>query len=279
MYFFYLDESGSRDPSVGTSEKPKDHIYVLLAVGMYEGQWRPFEMEVSGLKLRLAHRLRSEGKGQFEIADCEVKSNWLRLAEAREKDSRFLSALEAEDIKRITDIYSEQVSKRSCVVIATVVDKRYLHPGTTGDAFHQIAYELLLERVQNYMVEHQPWHQALVVMDDTSIQLNRAVAMKHESLLRRGNPNMRFANIVEYPFFTRSELSNGVQLADQLAYNVYRAFRNEDVEYPYFEELFPHFYRGLNDIALHGLKVWPNNSPLVRVGRAGWEAYQQKALR
>ena len=37
MYFFYFDESGSRDPSAGTVEKPKDHLYVLLAVGMYEG--------------------------------------------------------------------------------------------------------------------------------------------------------------------------------------------------------------------------------------------------
>jgi len=217
-------------------------------------------------------------RGAFDPADCEVKSNWLRLVEARQKDSRFLSSLDPEDIKRLTDIYREQVSKRSCVAIATVVDKRYLHTGITGDVFHQIAYELSLERVQNYMVEYQPWHQALVVMDDTSIQLNRAVAMKHESLLRRGNRNVRFSNIVEYPFFSRSELSNGVQLADQLAYNVYRAFRNEDIAYPYFEELFPHFYRSLNGRVLHGLKVWPNNSPLVRVARAGWETYRQKAL-
>ena len=36
--------------------------------------------------------------------------------------------------------------------------------------------------------------------------------------------NPTFPNIVEYPFFTRSELSNGIQLADQLAYNVYALF-------------------------------------------------------
>ena len=278
MYFFYLDESGSRDLNTGTEENPT-HIYVLLAVGIYEGNWRSFEREVSQVKMQIASRLRRDGKGDFDPADCEVKSNWLRLAEALQKDSPFLSALEPGDIKRLTDVYREQVVKRSCIAIATVIDKRYLRPGTTGDVFHRIAYELVLERVQNYMVEYQPWHQALVVMDDTSVQLNRAVAMRHESLLRRGNRNMRFSNIVEYPFFTRSELSNGVQLADQLAYNVYRAFRNEDVAYPYFEELFPHFYRGLKGRVLHGIKVWPNNSPLVRVARVGWEAYQQKALR
>jgi len=63
MYFFYLDESGSRDPSVGTPERPKDHIYLLLAVGMYEGHWRSFEREVSQLKMQLAGRLYRDGKG------------------------------------------------------------------------------------------------------------------------------------------------------------------------------------------------------------------------
>jgi len=43
MYFFNFDESGSRDPSVGTPDKPKDHLYVLLAVGLFERQWQPFE--------------------------------------------------------------------------------------------------------------------------------------------------------------------------------------------------------------------------------------------
>ncbi len=38
MYFFNIDESGSRDPSPGTADHPKDHIYVLLAVGIYERQ-------------------------------------------------------------------------------------------------------------------------------------------------------------------------------------------------------------------------------------------------
>ena len=90
MYFFYFDESGSRDPSPGTAKKPKDHLYVLHAVGMYEGQWRPFETEFSGLKLELADRLSRQGKGGFELADCEVKSNWVRIPGEREKRSWFL---------------------------------------------------------------------------------------------------------------------------------------------------------------------------------------------
>lgn len=36
MYLFYLDESGSRNPSAGSPESPKDDPYVLLAVGLYK---------------------------------------------------------------------------------------------------------------------------------------------------------------------------------------------------------------------------------------------------
>lgn len=89
MYFFYFDESGSRDPSVGTEQEPRDHIYVLLAVGMYEGQWQPFESAISDLKIEMANKLAEDGKGPFDLADCEVKSYWLRSNNAREKKQPF----------------------------------------------------------------------------------------------------------------------------------------------------------------------------------------------
>ena len=100
------------------------------------------------------------------------------------------------------------------------------------------------------MRQYHPKHRALIVMDDTSRQLNRAVAMKHASFQRAGNRNMTFPAIVEYPFFTRSELSNGVQLADLLAYSVYRAFKDEDLGYPYFERVLGNFYRRRQGTAL-----------------------------
>ena len=74
---------------------------------------------------------------------------------------------------------------------------------------------------------------------------------------------MRFPHIEEYPFFTRSELSNGVQLADLLAYNVYRAYRDEAPDYPYFRSILPKIYRRCGTASLAGLKVWPETSPLV----------------
>jgi hypothetical protein len=113
------------------------------------------------------------------------------------------------------------------------------------------------------MAEYHPKHRALIVMDDTSKELNRAVTMKHAFFQRAGNQHMRFNHIVEYPFFTRSELSNGVQLADLLSYSVYRAFKSEDLTYSYFQNILPYFYKRDTSLILDGLKVWPEDSDLI----------------
>ena len=161
--------------------------------------------------------------------------------------------------------------------MASVVDKRFLRHGTTHDMLHMMAYEFLLERIQHYMRQYRPKHRALIVMDDTSRQLNRAVTMKHALFQRTDNRNMAFPAIVEYPFFTRSELSNGVQLADLIAYSVYRAFKGEGIGYPYFERVLGNFYVRRQGTSLDELKVWPDRSPLSALAAQAWESYQRKS--
>ena len=275
MYFFYFDESGSRDPSVGTPDLPKDHLYVLLAVGMYERQWRPFDLEISRVKLELAGYLARDGKGKYDLADCEIKSNWIRRPGTRAKHSPFLDSLDTRDMNRLIATYYRQLTERNTVLLATIIDKRKLYPNVTHDALHRKAYEFLLERIEHYMREYHNRHQALIVMDDTSKQLNRSITLQHAQFQRSGNPNMHFPHIVEYPFFTRSELSNGVQLADLLAYNVYRAFRDECLDYEYFKLMLPNFYRRQRAWTLDGLKVWPDASPLATLASEAWSRSQQ----
>ena len=170
---------------------------------------------------------------------------------------------------RLTDAYFDQVARRHTVIMASVVDKRFLRDGTTHETLRMTAYEFLLERIQHYMRQYHPKRRALIVMDDTGWQLSRAVAMKHASFQRAGNRNMTLPAIVEYPLFTRSELSNGVQLADLLAYSVYRAFKGEDLGYPYFERLLGNFYRRLQGTALDGLEGLAGPLAAVRVGKQG----------
>lgn len=281
MYFFYFDESGSRDPKAvetfadGT-QSPKEHIYSLTAVGLFEGRWRRFDREIANLKLELSDHLNRTRKERLDLADCEVKSNWIRNPKERADKSPFLHALSEADRERLVACFFRQIPAQHMTLFSVVVDKRKLRDHMTHETLHKKAYELLLERIEHFMAEYHPKHHALIVMDDTDRALNRAVSLKHAFFQREGNQNVHFNHLVEYPFFTDSKLSNGVQLADLCAYNVYRAFKTKNFAYPYFQELLPAFYKRQQGQKLDGLKVFPEDSELVAFARQGWEEFQKQ---
>ncbi|MGB0343130.1 MAG: DUF3800 domain-containing protein [Parvibaculales bacterium] len=264
MYFFYIDEAGSRDP------KPKDgkNVYVLLAVGVPETRWKGFDRDISNLKLELSDELKRRGKGDFDLADCEIKSNWLRNPQNSKGKSPFLEALDEADRTRIADLFYKEAGRRDTIIIAGIIDKCCVHDNMTGGEMHKFAYQLLLERIQHYMRDtHKSTQRAVIVMDDLGKQLNRDVTLTHAEYQRRGNRNMSFPAIIEYPFFVRSELSNGVQLADVLAYSVYHAFTYNKPDYAYLMRFAGRIYKKKGK-EIQGLKVWADRSSLMETKRA-----------
>jgi hypothetical protein len=281
MYFFYIDESGTKDPEVtrtkadGTVVK-KEHLYVLTAVSLFEYRWREFERQICNLKLELSDHLYRHTGTRYDLAKCEVKSTWLRLPEQRARESPFLNALVDKDRTRIAEEFYSQLAPMRMHLFSVVVDKRKLFGHVDHDILFKKAYEILLERIEHYLWEYHPKHQGVIVIDDTGRTTNRSLAMKHAFIQREGNQVMRFHHVVEYPMFTDSALSNGIQLADLCGYNVYRAFRNKEFSYPYFTKMLDRFYCSHQTPAdkLDGLKVWPDDSELVEFARAGWIAYK-----
>ena len=83
MYFFYIDESGTRDPGVVATRQDgttfqKEPLYVLTAVGLFESRWKQFDRRISNLKLELADQIWKRHKERLELVDYEVKSTSLR---------------------------------------------------------------------------------------------------------------------------------------------------------------------------------------------------------
>lgn len=264
MYLFYFDESGSRDSQWRKGKN--DHVYVLLAVGIHERQWRKFDHEITHLKLELADYLKRDKMLDFPLDQCEIKSHWLRNPKARTQDSHFLHALDPDDRARISNTYFEQVKKRQAVILASIIDKRCLPAKMAGGQMHEMAYEFLMERIQHYMRDNKPNQQTIIIMDDLSKELNRDMTLNHAAFQRRGNRNMSFPSIIEYPFFVRSELSNGVQLADLLAYTVFHAFTYDKPDYEWLDRILPQFYRK-STREIQGLKVWAKDSELMAIKR------------
>jgi len=274
MYWFYIDESGSSDPCVrglraDGSDFAKDHVYVLLAVSLFEHRWYRFETTVNRPKLRLLRDVHRVTGQDLDLTDAELHSNVIRQPRVR-RPHRFFNFLTPEQMQSLIELFYCQLEHNHMHSFAVVIDKRELADYFDAEKLKRKAYELLLERIQNFLAEFHSKHLGVIVADDVSVKSNRSLALKHSFFQREGTTaGVRLRNIVELPFFVRSELSNGIQLADLCAYNVYRVFRYEQPDYEYFVRMLPRFYvsRATPSHKLDGLKVFPDTSDLIRIVR------------
>jgi len=265
-----VDEAGNRDPAVtgvnslGESY-PKDHIYVLTAVSLFEFRWRRFERAINQKKRDYIDIIRRTHVVPFELADCEVKSNWVR--NPKERNARpFLSKRTDLELTALTDLYYTQLSLHNMQVFAVVVDKRCLRDYMDAAKIHRKSWELLLQQVERFLAQEHTKHQGVMISDDVSVQANRSLAMKHAHIQEYGTASgVQLSHIVEMPLFVRSELCNGVQLADLLAYNIYRCFRHKEPTYPFFCRMLPHLWASKRTASHHleGIAVFPGESELV----------------
>ena len=269
MYFFYADEAGNRNPRVeivreGGKTVWNDWLYVLTAVSLFEHRWHGFDKTLSRRKRELIERIYRDTGRRLDLADCELKSNWVRIPKERARHP-FLANLTSAELTDLVELFYRQLTYHPMFVFSVVIDKHHLHDYMTEERLHRKAWELLLERAEYFMRTEHDRHQAVIVVDDASPQLNRSLAMKHAYFQDQGtSAGLWLQHISEMPLFVRSELSNGVQLADLVSYNIYRAFWTGDLTYPFFARLVPCFWsRGSTPVEeIGGLKVFPDESPL-----------------
>jgi len=269
MYLFYVDETGNLDPQVeGMKEDgtrfEKDWIYVLTAFGIFEHKWKKFYYSIVNKKRDLIEKTCRPDEDRLNLSQCEIKSNWLRIEKERIKHP-FLSRLSEEDIKDLVKRYYDQLDNIHLTYFSIVVDKRYLESYFDSHKLHRKAWELLCERIENFMREYHGKHKAILITDDVNKKANISLAMKHSYFLEQGTTaNVKLKHILEMPLFVSSELSEGIQFADLCSYNVYHAFKYNDLNYSYFKMLYPLFYKSQNTDfrKKDGLKVFPDASPL-----------------
>jgi len=238
MFLFYADETGNRDPRLeipqknGTT-KPGDWLYVVTAVSLFEQQWHGFEKTINRRKVELTQRILRDRQVRLDLADCEVKSNWVRIPKERRRHP-FLGNLTDQELTDLIELYYRQLEHHHMHILSVLVDKRELLAYMDQEKLHRKSWELLLEQIERLMRAKYGRHQAIMVNDDVSLQANRSLAMKHAWLLDQGTTHDTWLrHICEMPMFVRSELSNGVQLADLCSYNIYRAFKSGGLDYPF----------------------------------------------
>lgn len=271
MILVYCDETGNRDARTSISRADGSSVtnpwlYVLTAVTLFDQKWNAFDTAINTRKRACLDRIYKDYRIRLDLADTEIKSNWLRIPKERARHP-FLRLLTDEELRLLVEVYYEQLFRLKMHVFSVLIDKRYLHAYMDQDKIHRKSWELLLERIEIFMRERNRRHLALAIVDDTSKQANRSLAMKHAHFLADGTSvGRKLDHICELPLFTRSELSNGIQLADLCSYNIYRAFFTADLAYPHFEGMVPRIW-GIHEAVLRGrpfsgLWVFPPESPL-----------------
>lgn len=256
MYLFYIDESQTPDPK---SSPPKG-TFALVAMGMLDHHWRGFNHTMREFKRGLYQRDAQKPADSLTIKDYEVKSNRLRIGKERKKHP-FLNALSDKTITTLSDKYFQQLDYNEMILLGVVINKSALSADHAPHDIHNKGMELLYEQIEVLMWKSHPSHKAIIIVDDCDARTNAKIALRHADFLRtQTSSGIHFRNIVETPLFIRSELSEGIQLVDLCAYNVYRAFAHDDMNYSYFKNILPYFHRfpGAQSDITSIIKVFPD---------------------
>jgi len=252
MYSFYADESGTCN--LKKSDQP---WYVLLAVGFNDDNWKLIDDAIIGLKKTYFP--------SWNIRDVEIRSNDIRRAPLQKwpEDGNPFSTLSPENLKRFSDDLYRSIDGLPLQFCAVAVDKQATvlkHGLKQGSELFTLAYTLLIERLHGWANQEKSY--ARLFLDQ---QENNLLGIRHDSIIEdhynlstRGTGWQDVSRIIERPYFEHSKHCSHVQIADILAYNIYRRFVLNDPAYIYYR-LTMKKVRGnaKPDGSYYGLKVYP----------------------
>ncbi|MGC1878480.1 MAG: DUF3800 domain-containing protein [Rhabdochlamydiaceae bacterium] len=223
---------------------------------------------------------------EFKLAffgkNVEIKANWLRVEKERKK--RYLDpfAKSEADMKHFSEQIYDLIITSECILVACAINKQEVQLKYPKPHYApSIAYDCLLQRAQQEMKAQNGRLQ--IIMDDMSgatpkkNQYKENLEIQHKNLLTRGSPlrrGMIFDRIGQLTF-SDSQADERLQLADLVAYAVYRQFMeygdrwetegDELPTYSYFDKIAHKFRKdGNGRIQGYGVVKFPLKN------RVGW---------
>jgi Protein of unknown function (DUF3800) len=267
----FIDDSGQKEYGDNTSR-----YFVYAGVVVDRAEEQSISDEVDELK-----------RGCFGTSDVEIKSNWVRMPLERKR--RYLDPFGiTENVLDglVAQLYALMASDR-LTYVAAAIDKPQMR-AQYGNPYYPsaLAYLYVLQRYQKHCAFRDA--EGYVTIDDMSgsspkyNQWRDLLRAQHERLKKGGCPftKMRFDRVAPHPRFASSAQFNLLQIADLVAYNVYRQFRDygetwdrPDAKslpvYPPLHALFPRFMLDHeNAITGWGIVKWPRKSPQRWLGRS-----------
>ncbi|MHC4040794.1 DUF3800 domain-containing protein [Bradyrhizobium sp. 23AC] len=212
MYFLFLDESGSPPKP----EKAEGKYLVIGGLIIPEGAWHPVAKD-------------------FKKATANVRGElkWKYFGTGNTENS--LSHLSKEDKEQVrTDVFRTITSRKAIKLICCVtsVEAAYKRPTITSqDDVYHLTYKGVTERFQYFLqdatrVTGQSQF-GIVVSDHRMAADDEKLRTRHHELIdTEERYTATYANIIETIFFSPSDASVGLQLADMVAGAVHRSFQH-----------------------------------------------------
>lgn len=256
--FLFIDDSGSKD-----WETPYSKDFIInppLRTQENINFWRRNYFVLAGLHvtsdgIKLMNPIINKAKIKyFGTKHVEIKSDWLRNPARRKKyyldpfkinESRLTEFIEKEWYKILED------NIEYLQIQSFVLDKRYYHEKRIKFTPLHILTQVLFDRV-----ELHPHKKCIIVFDQMDNEIKSTTHIQGQILkvssnqVDLGSFHKKFSHSV--PRFEKSKNSNFLQLADTVAYNVFRQFVYEGdisdeenkwfLKYQYIDRIKPNFY-------------------------------------
>ncbi|HCT2524424.1 TPA: DUF3800 domain-containing protein [Pseudomonas aeruginosa] len=208
MHLLYLDESGS-------VADPNQRFFVLGGVSVFERQSHWIETELN----KIAERFNAESPYDIELHGSPMRSG--RVGWKHHP----LSAR----IQAIKDALAVSLTSKNVRLFAAVIDKRvFAGADPVEHAFEKLSmrFDLFLRRLYT---KHGDAQRGIMLFDKSSTE--RRIQTLAREFKHTGHSQGQTKNYAEVPVFLDSKASRLIQLADLVAFALFRKFEHADDQF------------------------------------------------
>jgi hypothetical protein len=266
MYLAFIDESGTIQEN-----DPQCKYYILTAMLMQEKGMKYLHRETQELKRgmwRIVHGTKKVMPHNFEIHMKDIisaKNSYKPLRGKRQKTE--------EALKKIYDF----ISKLYITIISIVIVKKDFYATYKKDDFLPWALRLIIERINGHIsietMSNDDKEYALLLMDEdfsTDNEKRGFISEMMEEGIKYKTGDVD--RVLDTPIFLNSELHNGVQIVDSIAYLIGRYTRKvldgegstlfDDLSEYFLFSLGSKFCGGIpSSNSNKGIKFFPSSAP------------------
>ncbi|AVR66482.1 DUF3800 domain-containing protein [Pseudomonas aeruginosa] len=236
MHLLYLDESGS-------VADPQQRYFVLGGVSVFERQSHWIETELN----KIAERFKPAAPYDIELHGSPMRSG-------RDGWKQFPLA---DRVQAIKDSLAVSLTSKHVRLFAAVIDKQgFAGADPVEHAFEKLSmrFDLFLRRLY---AKHGDPQRGIMLFDKSSTE--RRIQTLAREFKHTGHSQGQTKNYAEVPVFLDSKASRLIQLADLVAFAIFRKFEHGDGQF--FEVIKDNF--DIDSGIQHGLytKTQANPAP------------------